>query len=310
MRSSIAIEGKALSLLLDDNEALSASFASTAPKWAVKVPKFEERDAEWAIHALSYKITVEKKREKNLSENALGSAEAILMTVRRKQTVMLCCVIKLQSFLRMHRVRKMFIKDKNSIMYLQRRIRYLIIEKKFGRILGHYQFHARKIQLWFRAFLAKREFVMQSNAAIRVQSVIRGFLERNYQRLLLKSSITVQSIVRGRRAILGKKLVLNLLVKAQANIRGHQARVQISKFRRERIDEYREEIVELWKSANVSLEYRSKFWTVVHGDGFLHLGFHEDELDRLRNLLLPDEVSKVLHHDQFLSVRRNPGYIN
>ena len=58
-----------------------------------------------------------------------------------------------------------------------------------------------------------------------------------------------------------------------------------------RLVEYRQQMFSLWGYARTPVAYRSKFWFLINGSGFLHLAIHEDELLRLWGDLGLDEFA-------------------
>ena len=99
-------------------------------------------------------------------------------------------------------------------------------------------------------------------------------------------------------------VISDLVIVAQANVRGWFKRKIADKQRRARLAEYREQIFKCWKRAHTPLAYRSKFWLLFDGSGFLHVAVHEDELLRLwRDLGVfnSDAGRKLMHTVSTLS---------
>lgn len=55
----------------------------------------------------------------------------------------------------------------------------------------------------------------------------------------------------------------------------------VTRERKQRLCDLRRQIFYLWKLAHTPLAYRSRFWMVFDGTGFLHLAIHEDEILKL-----------------------------
>lgn len=291
--TSVLQKQKALFSRAPSLKNLNSFLLGDGPKWVVKVPAFEQRDTEWAIHALSYKFTEENRMEKPLSVDVLGSAQGILLSAHRKQTILLSVIVKLQAFFRMFHVRDSYLRLRMLVIIVQHQRRKILKIREHKNLLNFYIAKVKDVQRIYRGYSTRKWEKKRTVATIFVQRIIRGWLKRCYFLNLKQNTIKAQSYVRGRRARFAKMLILDLVIKLQANVRGFLDRTAIQKFKDKRLLEYRKQMVELWRTACISLEYRSKFWTVVEGTGFMSIGLHEDELLRLWNILNIGKENKV-----------------
>ena len=289
--SSVIHQRKAMSLLVDSNDSWRSLNSNESNKMqnksrqVVKVPIWSKRDTLWAIHALAYKYTEENDKVQLLSPELLLSARSILLSACQRQLVLLCIIVKLQSFIRMHIAKISYLHFRSKVLFAQRQRRKTVYVREHGKILTFYLAKATMIQKSFRGYSVRNLKIKQSKSTILIQKIIRARLAINFIYRLKQSTIKVQSLVRMWRAQLGKKLLTDMIKKCQANIRGWLDRIAIKEYKNSRRLEYRKQLVQLWRKAYVSLEFRSKFWTIVDGSGFMNLGLHEAELMRLWDIL-------------------------
>jgi hypothetical protein len=131
---------------------------------------------------------------------------------------------------------------------------------------------------------------------------------------MLKAGITViQSFYRSRRVRRIYKSTILLIAKIQNFIRGYQTRKKVLQVVMNRVSDYRLQIGLLWKRANVSLIYRSRFVLMNNIPTFLAYAILEKELHDLYERLgiiyasaSQDEdslVAKSSIHSTFLAVQ-------
>ena len=140
----------------------------------------------------------------------------------------------------------------------------------------------------FRGYKARKLADARIDACSRLKHWWRGVVIRGNYKRLRKASILAQAMFRGRRVRFVYKLTMKALAGIQALGRGWITRRHVARLRRTRIHFYRLQLFELWRHARVSLAYRSNFWTLVHGEGFLHFSLIERELCRCWDLLNVD----------------------
>ncbi|CAN0123736.1 unnamed protein product [Discosporangium mesarthrocarpum] len=165
----------------------------------------------------------------------------------------------------------------------------------------------RDIQRVWRGHQARAALLRRAGMVCLVQACVRMFLLRSKFSQMKKAAVVVQAIARGRRCRVAFLLVRELVILAQATVRGWFERRLAAKERAVRVSELRAQVFELWVRASTPLIYRSKFWVLFKGGGFLDLAIHEDEALRLwRDLGLVDQqkehVARTYFNQTFLYV--------
>jgi len=154
-----------------------------------------------------------------------------------------------------------------------------------------------KLQSLVRIALAKKIWSRRLQQLINMQSVCRTVLHTRAYRRLRASAIIVQKYFRCFRVWLAYYCLREATIFVQSAERGRRHRLQTREQRLALLEKMRVHVFELWRRANTSLVYRSRFWTLFDGDGFLSLAVHEDEIRKLwgeLNLLPPDFDSGAL----------------
>lgn len=349
---------KAMSLIFgaEDPDIMKSSLAANkVMESVVKLPESPQlRNVEWAIHALAYKTTTttttttlslnnntnkmkpSTKKSSSLSppphhqisvrpipKDLLTSAHCITLQAQNQQTILLWIIIRIQSIYRMHYTQNSYQTILIYIRKIQRIWRQHRICKTHGRVLNYYLECVKTIQAFCRRSLAIQKFKKTVSALQLLQRQARCWQTRNFFLNAKKTAILAQSIQRSRRCRFGFLFLKFKVTKVQSAIRGHLCRKHVQKFISQRIQDYRKQIVLLWKKAHVSLEYRSHFWVLFGGDHsssyyedggirqrqtthtyhqtFMNLGIHEDELRRLWDAVGfkdadPDIPTEVVHY--------------
>ena len=282
-----------------------------------------EKNVEWAIHALAYrefkpvsdgssedhsgrKTRAFLKRGKenhspasplvpltaSASEGAMrdiSKAHGLILSARRDRGITLTAIVRLQSLYRMHVASYRFKMLRRAAIALQRQHRKNpaireVIMSKYERIV----LCAILIQRIFRGYSARvfRRLHLESTRCI--QTWWRCHVARRKFVQLRVVAVMAQAMFRGRRVRFVFRLILRIVSKAQGIARGWIIRRHILKLRRARAKRYRVQMFNLWRRTRTPLAYRSRFWRIVNGSGFLHLSILEDELERLWYALAVD----------------------
>uniref|UniRef100_A0A7S4R4H9 UDENN domain-containing protein n=2 Tax=Ditylum brightwellii TaxID=49249 RepID=A0A7S4R4H9_9STRA len=243
-------------------------------------------NVEWAIHALSYNDSVGDfqsgaTRDVALPSDTISSAMKEVLSARRKQSILLKLIIRAQACCRMYIIRTRYLRL--CVEFKKRYDKALLTEENVTQLVT-FILSIVRIQRMFRAF-KKRLEERQKIHATRLQGWLRGEIARRYFQRLKMAALMAQAFARGRKVRFAFKLVKDLVAKVQAQVRGYLTRKQVAIFREDRVMRYRLQIFELWKHARTPLTYRSNFWMLINGKGFLHLSLTENELKRLWELL-------------------------
>lgn len=280
----------------------------------------QEKDVEWAIHALAYRDTrlqgegnlddaLKKKHLKKTKESpsysantpsvALGDlpkAHSLILAARRKQSIQLAMIVNVQRLYRMYVARRRYDMLRRAVITLQRQHRKSpeiqeVIVSKYERIV----MNTVIIQRIFRGYSARMFLMRHLRAAILIQTWFRCVVARRAYVRLLKATELAQAIFRGRRVRFTFKLTILMVSKIQGLARGWITRRRVSMFRKARAKRYRLQIYTLWRRARTPLSYRSRFWQLVNGSSFLDLSILEDELRNLWGTLHVDfpELAKA-----------------
>jgi len=284
-----------------------------------------EIDVEWAIHALAYwdstsnidsRADIERRKRllrkginANLTDKVsvkkemVPKAKRLVLAERRKQSILLTLVMKVQAWTRMHVQKRRYqqIRYAVTVLQYQYRLRPIIREVKdhmatlltsirlvqrvsrgiHGRKVANVRRHSvLLVQAWTRGSLARLR-LLQFYSARRIQCWVRGVIVRDYVTKLCNATIIVQSCVRGRRIRFAYRQLEATIARLQSMVRGFMTRKLLQRLRVARVTKYRTHMFDLWKRTFTPLTYRTKFWQIIDGSGFLHLTLIENELERL-----------------------------
>lgn len=190
-------------------------------------------------------------------------------------------IVSAQKTLRMRRCRVRYQCLRRAIVRVQRRARARAACRADREKYHARRLHILTIQSLIRRQLAYRELAARRASAGVLQRWARMALVRRRFLAKRRALVGLQSFVRGRRARRSFLFIRDLVVNAQAVMRGWLQRRMAARERRQRLAELRRHIFHLWKLAHTPLVYRSRFWMMVDGTGFLHLAIHEDETIKL-----------------------------
>jgi hypothetical protein len=218
--------------------------------------------------------------------NTLTRADTIIMNARRKQSILLDLVIKLQSRIRMFVPRRRYKRIRRVIVLLQRKSRETPIVNDEPGFLRRSIRRTILMQCTIRMYLAKVRAERQLRAVLTVQRISRGHLARLELETARKSAIVLQRLAKTRRSRFIFLQVRRLVSKVQSLVRGFIVRKRLAFIYKQRMSVYRDQIFYLWDRAYVSLSLRTKLWpTYRDGWGFSRLRLAEAEVMRLRKLL-------------------------
>lgn len=245
------------------------------------------KDVDWAIHLLARHVgedgTVEEGEvgDERTSQDK-RRAKNLILASNRKQSNLLQLVIKIQSLYRMRAA------CRAAHTLRQEKLVSTEIREAVKKTKSTFLVSAVICQRLYRGYKARKLAGTRSTAAKRIQQWGRGILIREAYLQLVAGAIIVQAIARGRRVRFVYKLTLDTLASIQAQARGWLTRRNVSRLRRTRVYYYRLQMFELWRHARVPLAYRSSFWSLIDGSGFLHFSIIEKELSRCWDFLNVD----------------------
>lgn len=247
---------------------LSGAFASAEPTLSMEV-----KDLQWALNYLA-------ANPSNKTEfDEVAKAQNLVQGKGTTQIKLLSAIVSLQ---RIYRARKLRLRLKSE-KQVSVEVREAVQETKVTFVMA-----AILCQRVFRGYNARKAAKSRARAFSFLRHWWNGILIRKNYLDLRAASILAQAIFRGRRTRFRHALTLRALAGIQARARGWITRRNVARLRRTRIHFYRMQLFELWRHARVSLAYRSSFWTLVHGEGFLHFALIEQELCRCWDLLNVD----------------------
>jgi hypothetical protein len=237
---------------------------------------FVEKDSEWAIHALAYSHVLAKgKSDTKLPSHFIQQANNVINMTRRKQALLIAIITKVQSLWRMDMVKRFPLSPSDASF----------ADKSHA--LSCHTFRARK-----------NPNLHELKSAVKVQKLFRAFVVRKNVFRFKTAVRSIQSSVRGRKARLLYHLVLKEISKVQAQIRGFVVRRKIHTVLKHKSVLYREQISQLWRHVETPLAYRSAFWGLTCGLGFIKFALIENELSRLwKDLGVEEKNDNTYHFD-------------
>ena len=244
------------------------------------------RDLEWALNVLVFKentlvpTTTGQRKQPALPQDG-KDANMFVTALRAKQQGVVNAVTRLQAKNRSKGLRKRFLQEKKAAKFIQGCWRGVCILRTYrGAFLDVVKI-VKVVQRVFRGFAGRLVAAERRWAIMTIQRYARGLKVRQNVAKMNLCAKRLQAAERGRRARFAWTLIRELIVTAQAHVRGWFKRKIAAKERKERLAEYRAQIFQLWRRAHTPLAYRSRFWLLFDGSGFLHVAVHEDELLRL-----------------------------
>jgi hypothetical protein len=245
------------------------------------MPKPQSRDLVWALHLLVYGENLITKSKTAPTTSDMKEANMIIEKQRVKQIKGVMAVLNIQSRSRMKPFRKKMQRMKAAAKFIQRYYRRELILRTYREVYLDVLKIVKIVQKVFRGWLGRVKADKRYDAVLKIQGRSRGALVRSEIRIWSGAAKKVQAAERGRRARFAFAVIRDLVIVAQANVRGWFKRKIADAQRRQRLEQYRGQIFQCWKRAHTPLAYRSKFWLLFDGSGFLHVAVHEDELLRL-----------------------------
>lgn len=248
-------------------------------------------------------------------------AHEILLASRRKQSILVLRVIKMQA-----QARK-YIHVSNYERYA-----HLLHHQNVDRTFSDLPFVMKNVllvQRFIRSYIALKQYRKQLSCVVRIQRNYRrsqrlSFQKKIEQLIILQSwwrgmlacrlaaklrrfIVSVQSIYRGRTARLGFALVKCEICTIQARIRAHLVRKHAHGLLALQVARYRSQVFYLWTRTHAPLSYRTQMWPLFK-TSFLGSRILVDELQRMWKFLgLRESTNKVVTHDSVLSALEKMG---
>jgi hypothetical protein len=213
-----------------------------------------------------------------------GSGSSLASTFRqaqRRYEMVVHAVIRLQALRRMLVCRRQYRKLRVAARTLQAWWR-LAAQARHTRVLYYEMIRrVRCIQRAYRIYSCRKKLRVRMRAVLAVQTLARRFVRQRQYLRMRAAAIIIQSRVKCWLSQRAFQAIKELVTRAQACIRGWLHRRSAYRDRVQRVGRMRAQMFTLWRLAHTSLVYRSRFWVLFDGNGFLHLAVHEDELRRL-----------------------------
>lgn len=250
------------------------------PTAIAAVAKRTARDLESTLAALS--IVPDSKRGGNSIEEGktsssqgnvktLSTADTIMMDARRKQTILLDFIVKIQALCRGFLARDYYAYNK-----------FEILESRRNEEKARYESQIIIIQRFVRMYLARRKKKRMLQAIIMIQKNQRSSSKRKQFKVLKDSSIVIAKFLRARRARIIFQEVRRMVTSIQSVVRGGLVRSKMKLIMEQKMDLYITQIFVLWTHLHVPLIFRAKQWPNIAGErSFLRFGIAEAELLRL-----------------------------
>jgi DENN domain-containing protein 5 len=205
-----------------------------------------------SLDRLSVISEVTVPSELGMTEDIVTSAEEVVLNHRRKQAILLGIFITFQTACRTRYCKQQPSKDAS---------------------MTEMQMTSSESE----SLQATKEYF----AAATIQASARRTLARLYYQRARSGAALMQAVRRGRSSRFAYRLVRITVIRAQCASRGYLARLRLRTVISGRLALYRQHLVQLWKSTNTSLCYRSVFWSCIRKEKLVQLAFTEDEIRRL-----------------------------
>jgi IQ calmodulin-binding motif len=198
-------------------------------------------------------VSLPSALESLIPEEAVSSAEELVINARRKHAILLGIIVKLQALCRRHLVQT----------------RRCSLVKTLQFEVGHFSTRNDKhaptaitLQAFYRSISKQRKFIALKQAVTCIQARHRCYITRSLFQMLLSMISNVQAAARGN--------IVRKWFRSLCSLR---------------MQAYREHIFYLWLCNSTPLTYRTKFWPIMQSNGIVRLAIAERELARLWTLL-------------------------
>ena len=253
------------------------------PTAIAAVAKRTARDLESTLAALS--IVPDSKRDGKTSSSTeegkalssqgtvktLSTADTIMMDARRKQTILLDFIVKIQALCRGFLARDYYAYNK-----------FEMLESRRNEEKARYESQIIIIQRFVRMCLSRRKKKLMLQAIILIQQNQRSSSKRRQFKVLKDSAIVIAKFLRARRARTVFREVRRTVTSIQSIVRGGLVRSKMTLIMEQKMDLYITQIFVLWTHLHVPLTFRAKQWpNIAGGRSFLRFGIAESELLRL-----------------------------
>ncbi|KAI2504746.1 Rab guanyl-nucleotide exchange factor [Fragilaria crotonensis] len=246
-------------------------------------------------------------------------ANEILLASRRKQSILVLRVIKMQGQARRyihvsnykryaqmlhHQNTDRTIADLpfvlKNVLVIQCFVRCYIAVKRYRRRLSCVLCIQRNYRRSQRLSMQKK-----INQSTLIQSWWRGILARRLAAKLMRSILSLQAVYRGTTTRFRFALVKSEICKIQAHVRACLVRKQVHDLLELQVSRYRRQIFYLWTRANTPLSYRTQMWSLFT-NSFLGSRMSVDELLRMWKFLgLQESGKKVVSKDNVVAALSN-----
>lgn len=191
-----------------------------------------------------------------MSDDLLSTAEEVVLNARRKQSLLLGIMMKLQS------------SGRRRLVGLG--------PTKNASLAG-----ANDSTSNFETFRLEAEL----NAVLKCQACVRSFVMTSRYRRIRRAVTKLQTFARQRKIRFIFLLVRNHVIQIQSAFRRFTARKLLKIVVAGQMDLYRRHIFNLWEVSHTSLCYRTKLWAAVLSNTCLRMGIARDEILRLWEVL-------------------------
>ena len=227
--------------------ALSSPFVTSAIEKTPRKPRHRSRKSTGSVDESVFS-DVTMSEVMDISDDVMSTAEEIVLSCRRRQSILIGIFIKLQAAGRAYLVQEAMklptgrSSTTDSLDPAERRL----------------SAHASRIQSIARLAKVRRQYTLSRQSAKRIQAAWRGH-----------------------RVVFAYAVFRQTMAKAQAVCRGFVVRISMARLIETRMTLYREHVFILWRTASTSLAFRTKFWPYLATNRILNMVVAENEIQRL-----------------------------
>lgn len=237
--------------------ALSNPFVGAlAPKKSASLRRSGNKSADGLVFRSSVVSDVTMPSELGLEPDILTSAEEIVLNARRKQSILLGIICRLQVQSRVHVAPSL---HRGGSRGVEKRLSVPVPLN--GR--------------------PRRQSAQEMRALVLLQAFIRMRVARTRFRRVRVGVSKLKACSKGRLARYALTSIRETVIRVQARCRGFIVRQLLSSLVHDRLEVYRHHIFELWGHQHTSLCYRVKFWQILQPAGLIQVGLAETEIQRL-----------------------------
>ena len=238
------------------------------------------------LMAMQYAKKIDKLNNwDNYTTNVIKTQQIVRMYINRMEYIRYKknTIQPLRDIIITKHSRSEFVKLRKDVLTIQTYFKnYVSKQKSIEKI---YHNSVTVLQACFKGYYSQKKMNKYFNDV----NVLQSLFKTRYQQIkcdkILQSTSLIQTYIKTRNARTQHTKNLEMIRQCQAILRGTIVRREQNDYLRNKIISIRKKLLQLWDQSYTSFMYRAKFWIVYETPNYLNLAIHNEEIDRLNNIL-------------------------